>query len=84
MSSTPTVIQHVAVAGATGNAGREIVQQLLARAATAMLRPFHEDAWQLADFFVGKIAYARRVLRDDASLPAVGTLRLIDDFRARL
>ncbi|MEO1367504.1 MAG: hypothetical protein AAFX50_10040, partial [Acidobacteriota bacterium] len=55
----------------------------LARAATAALRPF-EETWQLADFFVGNVVYARRELGDDASLPAAGRLRLVDYFRDRL
>lgn len=56
----------------------------LARAAAAALRPLHEDTWQLADFFIGNVVYARRELADDASLPVAGTLRLEDYFRTRL
>ena len=56
----------------------------LARGATAALRLFHEDTWQLADFFVGNIAYARREQANDASQPVAGSERLIDYFRDRL
>ncbi|MEM6796848.1 MAG: NAD(P)H-binding protein [Acidobacteriota bacterium] len=56
----------------------------LALAATAAIKPFHEETWQLANFFVGNVAYARRNLGDDASLPVAGQLRLADYFRDRL
>ncbi|MEO1084231.1 MAG: hypothetical protein AAFY88_08310, partial [Acidobacteriota bacterium] len=63
---------------------RRHVPLWLARGATAALRPFHEDTWQLADFFVGNVVYARRELGDDASLPVAGRERLVDYFRERL
>ncbi|MEM1182695.1 MAG: SDR family oxidoreductase, partial [Acidobacteriota bacterium] len=53
----------------------------LALGAMAAIKPFHEDTWQLANFFVGNVAYARRELDDDASLPVAGQRRLIDYFR---
>lgn len=56
----------------------------LALAATALLKPFSEDTWQLANFFVGNVAYAGRELANDASLPVAGQRRLADYFRARL
>ena len=55
----------------------------LARSLVAAVRPFHEDLWQLGDFFVGNVVYARREYDDDASLPGVGERRLGDDFRRR-
>lgn len=55
----------------------------LALALVTALRPFHEDTWQLADFFIGSIAHVKRELGDDASQPSVGTRRLGDYFRAR-
>ncbi len=55
----------------------------LARGLTAALRPFHEDTWQLADFFVGSVVYVKRELGNDGSCPPTGSRRLSDYFRER-
>ena len=56
----------------------------IARAAVSTIRPFNEDLWQLADFFLGNVEYAQRALNNDASMPTYGKRRLEDYFRERL
>ena len=55
----------------------------VARAGITALRPFHRELWQLLDFFLGNVEYARRSLDNDASMPAYGRRRLEDYFRER-
>lgn len=56
----------------------------LARAGISVIRPFSEEQWQLADFFLGNVEYAHGALNNDASMPAYGSRKLEDYFRERL
>jgi hypothetical protein len=54
----------------------------IAKAVIALLKPFNRNLWELGQFFVGSIDYARRN-RGDLVMPTFGQDILEDYFRFR-
>jgi uncharacterized protein YbjT (DUF2867 family) len=53
----------------------------VAKAAVAAIKPFNRNLWELADFFVGSVAYGQK--HGGTILPGHGDRRLEDYFRGR-